>query len=194
MQKGSTVLWVPKKKNYRTSRQSMADSLCGVFQQYLKVLNEDKKYNMKTALAIGFWNEGKLSSETKFVRNLPGLEASVWFSRPSTVPPKVYRSISWFWKFTGFLGTSNLLFSDNGWISITSIFLVRVIIHIHLCQFSVSFVSVQRVGLIKIKLTFVLQSPCLDLEHMYHNYQTHWDILCQSLWKNPKTETSNTQH
>ena len=45
------------------------------FNNSLNVLNkkkisfEDKTYIMKTALAVGFWNEEKLSSETKFVRN-----------------------------------------------------------------------------------------------------------------------------
>ena len=84
MQKGSsTVLKSRRKRITEPVDNIWRTASVESFNNTLKVLNkkkisfEDKTYNMKTALAVGFWNEGKLSSETKFVRNLPGLEASV---------------------------------------------------------------------------------------------------------------------
>ena len=88
MQKGSTISWVLK-KNYRSSScESSAESSREVkaelfvhymltanvmhFNNAINVLHDkrisfgDKTYNIRTALAVGFWNWGKPSPETKF--------------------------------------------------------------------------------------------------------------------------------
>ena len=88
MQKGSTITWVLKTNCRSTSCESSAESSREVkaelfvhnmltanvmyFNNTINVLHDkrisfgDKTYKIITALALGFWNEGNPSPETKF--------------------------------------------------------------------------------------------------------------------------------
>ena len=97
--KGKHCITSPEEKELQNQKTLFCRQLVWSLSTILSRCYTRRKFHLRIGHIIWKlpWLLGsgmKLSSETKFVRNLPGLEASVWFSRLSTVPPKVSRSIS----------------------------------------------------------------------------------------------------